>query len=191
MPHTPLAALAFTVIVLAICGCGGASKAGTNNTPTNAVPTTTALASTVQANAKPVTTATVKVASGRPLPRVQWIARGDSICTHLRAQLALLVVRSRQDYARVLPQIAAYGRVALVQLAKLVPPTSKTSDWEQILSATRQWTEDSAKLGESAREYAQSEKPILTTQLGKTIRNSVEHLTGIAKRDGFKECSLL
>ena len=178
--HIHLAALALVAVTFAAAGCGGSSK------------TTTATATTASSTTTPDTTtstsvAVVKLASGRPLTRAQWLARGDAICARLNSQLGANTVKSTKEFARALPVAAAYERAELARLVKLVPPPSMATDWQQFLTSTQQWAENSTKLGESA----QGGHFTLTAPLVITTRNLHEHLAGIAKRDGFKECSLV
>ena len=39
------------------------------------------------------------------------------------------------DFKRVLPQVAIYDSTESAQLAKLVPPSSLSSDWKRIITA--------------------------------------------------------
>jgi hypothetical protein len=183
MLHTTLAALALLATV-PMAGCGGSSKSGETSTSAATTPTTTA-AGTTAANTVPVLTVTVKVASGRPLSRAQWIARGDAICARLNRELDAISVKVAAELPRVLPQEAAYERAEVAQLATLVPPASSANDWQEFLNATLQWAEGSAKLA----EYGRFGDAITRTPLAATVIAVHEHVLRIAKRNGFKACS--
>lgn len=180
MFYARLAALALAATSLAAIGCGGSSKVGSTNA-SQATASTTSSATSVAS-----TTGTVKAASGTSLGYSQWIAKGDAICARLNAQLTASPVKAIQEFARALPQAAAYERIEYAQLAKLVPPPSKAADWQQFLTDTRLWAEDSAKLG----EIAQAHKFSIGMQLVSKSRSLHEQLAKIAKQDGFKTCSI-
>lgn len=183
MLHKYLVAFALAATTLAAAGCGGSSKAGSTSASAGTTPTTTTAApvSTV-----PVPTVTVKVASGKPLARARWIVKGDAICARFHAELEAVHVKRAAELPRVLPQVAAYERAEVVQLARLVPPASKASDWQQFLNATLQEAEASAKLV----EYARLGDAITRTPLAATMISLHNYRTKIAKRDDFKKCSL-
>lgn len=184
MLHVQLGALALTLLatMLAAAGCGGSSK----TTETTASTTTTTGASTpaVPTTAS-VPAVTVTVASGKPLSRAQWIAKGDAICVRLSNELEGLSVKKAAELPRVLPLEAAYVRNEVAQLAKLVPPASKASDWQQFLTAGLQWAEGSAKLAEDGKLGDAITKAPLAT----AVVAIHEHLKQIAKIDGFQHCS--
>jgi hypothetical protein len=180
-----LAALALAATVLAASGCGGSSKSGSTSTSASAPTTTTTTAST--STTPPATTTTVKVAAGKPLTHAQWIAKGDAICARLNAELAANTVKSTAEFARVLPVAAADEQAELAQLVKLVPPTSKTKDWQEFLTGTQEWAANSYKLAESS----QSGSFTLKAPLVATTRKIHETLAHLAQHEGFKECSLV
>lgn len=188
MLHVHLAALALAAVAMAVSGCGSSSKSATA-TPSSAEAATTPTSSTTStATPTPTTTLTaVKLATGRPLTRAKWLARGDSICTRLNAQLAASSVTSVRQLGQVLPQAAAYERAELAKLVKLVPPSADATGWQKFLTETQQWAEDSTLLGQSARtaEFTLNEPLVAVT------RRLHEHLAHRAKQEGFKECSLV
>jgi hypothetical protein len=182
------ATLASLVIALAAFtlisgGCGGSSKTeSTSAVATTAAPETTTSAAT----ATPRTTAAPAIASGKPLTRAEWIAKGDAICARTNAETKAIHVKAAAEFARTLPQTAAYKRAEVAELAKLTPPTSKASDWQLILNEVSQIAEYSAKLAGFAKLGDAITKAPLATSIIKTN----EHLVLVAKRDGFKACSL-
>jgi hypothetical protein len=181
-----LTGAAFAVVVLATTGCGNSSK---TSTATAASATTTATTTSSTPTASTPTTTTISpvvIATGKPLTHAQWLAKGDAICARLNTQLAANGVKSLNEFARVLPEVAAYEHTELTQLVKLVPPPSQREDWQKFLNETREWAENSAKLGQSA----QTTQFTLTEPLVVTTRKLHERLARVAKREGFKECSL-
>jgi hypothetical protein len=186
-----LAALALAAITLAASGCGGSKTAATTAAASStapSIPTTNSAPTTATSTTTtPTPVVGVKLASGKPLTRAQWLAKGDAICGRLNAQLAATPVKSIQEFTRVLPQAAAYERAELAQLVKLVPPTSKASEWQTFLVNTQQWAENSTRLG----QLAQTSPIKLTNPLVTTTRKLHERLAHLAGHDGFKECSLV
>jgi hypothetical protein len=180
---TRLFALSLVAGGLVLYGCGGSSKGG--STGSTAVTKPAATTSASQPNASPSTSVTV--ASGAPLTRASWIAEGDSICARLNAQLAVTDVKTARDFARALPQAAAYERAALARLAALVPPASKRRDWQEFLRYTQEGAANTAKLGQSA----QGANFVLTGPLVASTQKIRLHAAAVAKRDGFKVCATL
>jgi hypothetical protein len=178
-----LAALALAAMALAVSGCGSSSKSATATTSSTTAATIPASSTT--STAAPTLTA-VKLATGTPLTHAEWLARGDSICARLNAQLAANTVTSIRQLAQVLPQAAAYERAEFVKLVKLVPPSADATSWQKFLTETQQWAANSAALGRSARttQFTLNE-PLVTV-----TRSLHEKLARRAKQEGFKECSL-
>jgi hypothetical protein len=185
----------FTAIALAAAfaagGCGGASKEVSSATTastekaTSTPSTASGPATTSSPSPTPPPAVAVPIATGKPLSRSQWIARGDAICAKLNGELSKLPTSKISELPRVLPHAAALERVEVGQLAKLVPPASRTHDWERFLTDTLQWAEGSAKLAGYAKlGEAITASPVATATLA--IHNQ---LTKLAKRDGFKDCS--
>jgi hypothetical protein len=189
MSSKQLAALALAAMTLTTAGCGSSSKNGSTTTVAGAPaastssPVTTASTST-QASSLPPAVA-VSVANGKPLTRARWIAKGDAICAELNRELQALKVKRAGELPRVLPQAAAYVRTEVVQLAKLVPPASKASDWKRFLSATLQWAEGTAKLA----EFAKLGDSITVSPVAKATIALHGRLVSMAQHDGFKVCS--
>jgi hypothetical protein len=177
-----LAALALAAILLAASGCGSSSK--TTTTSTSTASTTAAVTS---ASTEPAKAVVVKVGTGKPLSRAQWLAQGDEVCAQVNAELASKTIKSNAEFAVVLPQAAVYEQGEVEQLVKLVPPRSKTHDWQEFLNETQQWAENSKKLGEKA----QGGQFTLAAPLVTTTRKIHEKLAHRAAHDGFKECALV
>jgi hypothetical protein len=177
MLHTQLAALALAVAAVTASGCGS-SKTGSTTT---AAETTASTASTASVNTTPAT-----IATGAPLSRARWIAEGDAICATTNDKFATLGARNNTQFLRALPQAAIYYTSESEDLSKLVAPKSMTHDWEQIV-------DDIHLTGEYANAVAQDIKAN-QQQSGVQLLRKAEELRKdtlhIAKRDGFKWCSL-
>jgi hypothetical protein len=168
--------LALAATTFAASGCGSSSKESSKPTSNEAAQSTTAAAP-----ASP----SIKLASGKPLTEAQWIVKGDAICARLNAQLAANPVQKTKTFAIVLPQAAAEERAAALAMAKLVPPSSKTADWQAIVAKTQQWAENSATLGRAAQTGTLNLQNPLVQQTTKVRSEAMR----IAKRNGFKRCS--
>jgi hypothetical protein len=179
MLRTSFAALALAT-TLAAAGCGGSSKTTSTTASTAASPTAT------QSTATTASTQTTSPTPGPALTRAALIARADAICAHLHAQLATLSTNSRNGFAVVLPRAAAYERAEVAQLSTLTPPASMAEEWQRVLSGAKKFAEGSAKAG----EYAQAKNTAaMNKAIGATSKTQQQSLT-IAKRAGFKQCSL-
>lgn len=186
MLHVCLTALLLTMITLVASGCGGSSKAEVTTSASSTTTTTTASTSAVTPTPTPKV-AVVRLASGTPLTRAEWIKKGEAVCAKLNAQLAANTIRTPSDFARVLPQAAAYERAEFNSLVKLAPPASMSKDWQHFLTATEEWAENSLKVANLATPGNFN----INTPLAVATKNIHEHLAAIAKRDGFKECALV
>jgi hypothetical protein len=181
--HAHLAAFALVVSALVMSSCGGSSKSGSQT----AGAIVAAPGSITSSATLSLATVVVKPVAGKPLTHAEWITKGEAICARLNAQLAATPAKSVTEFARALPQAAAYEQSELAQLVKLTPPPSRASDWQQFLTGTREWADDSAKMGASARAgQFNANMPLF-----QATQKAHEKLAAIAKRDGFKECALL
>ncbi len=183
-----LAALALIATSLVASGCGGSSKTVTTSAAATSTPTTTvSTATTAPATTTTAPVVTVQIAAGRPLAPAEWKAKAENICGRLNAELNAIKVKSTSELTTVLPQVAAYERIEVAELAKLVPPPSKAGDWQQFLNDTLQWAEDSSKLaGSSKLGDAISRSPLV-----ETAKKLHEHFAKIVAHDGFKECAFV
>ncbi len=176
----PIYLAVLAAIVLAAEGCGSSSK-------TPSTDASTAATSQAASTASAPKVAMVTLPTGKPLTHARWIAKGEAICAHLNAQLAANSVKSTSEFARALPIAAADERAEFRALVKLVPPPSYSKAWQQFLTDTKQWSENSAKL-------AQSTTPAQFTMSGALLtatKDLHERLAAIAKHAGFKECALV
>ena len=183
------ARLSLLVIVtgaLAIAGCGGGGVASKN--------VSSGAGSTVAADSSVATTDTTSVSttessSTSPLSRSQLVARADTICRRLNAELgsAKYYIRTQQDVIRVAPLRAATETGALTELEKLTPPASVASAYQRMLVARHTLIEDIVKLGQDAAiRDKEAEMPLFASSA------AVVRQMGLAARDsGFKYCSQL
>jgi hypothetical protein len=172
MSRTSIAALVLATVMLAASGCGGSSKSSHQ------------AASSTQA---PASGNVESSASKAPLSRAELIAKADAICKDLNAKRSTIVLRSVADYARYLPQAAAYYRAAIVELDKLNPPASMSRDWQTIIKADRIIAVNTAKVGEDAK----AKKIAAIRPLYAATAPIQKHRLATAQRDGFKYCSTL
>jgi hypothetical protein len=188
MSPKQLAALALAAIALTAAGCGGSSKSQTTTTTASTPSTTSTTASTTTAaTSTPTTTTHVTIATGKPLATATWITKGDAICARASARLATLHINTLADYARVLPQGAAYDRAEAEELGKLVPPAAKAHDWQLMIVAVENFAEDTSK----AIPFLVAKESAAAQPLIVAGGNDRRQMAAIAKRNGFKVCSVL
>lgn len=182
MLHLHLAALALAGASLAVSGCGSSKATSATSAASTATTTNTTAPATVP-SASP--TATVTLASGKPLTHAAWLARGNAICAQANVKRGSTAIKRRQDYARVLPQVALYDKTEATELAKLVPPTAKVADWKQIVEGFQLYGEYTARVGEyTAVNNLKSAQPVIA------IAEQVhKKLIATAARDGLKQCA--
>lgn len=182
MSISKLAAVGLVGAVLAIATAGCGSSKNTTTT------TTAAAATATTSSQSPSTTSveTVKIQTGKPLSKKVWIVRGDAICSRAAAKLGSTTAKTEQDLVRLLPQAAAYERVEATELSKLVPPASKSADWQQIVDEIMQFSGGSLKIAEYARANATNEATPILHQMNVAARS----IAASAKHDGFKKCSI-
>ena len=180
------ASIALTAVAFAASGCGGSS---TSTQTTTVASTQPAATTTAQSTATtPVVTThatTVKLATGTPLTRAAFIAKGEAICARTNAELSSSVVKSHQDLLRVLPQAAIYDKTEAQELSRLVPPSALAQSWTQIVNDFQRFGEYSDRVAEYARANDRKSQQSLTT----TAEKLHEKVAALAKRDGFNECA--
>jgi hypothetical protein len=184
--QTYLAAAVLAASALVAAGCGGSSK-GNGSAATSTAASTTTSPTTGQTAIPVIATGEpIKLRSGKPLSRKEWVARGDAVCTIANKKLDSSIVRTLQDWQRVLPQAAGWERVEAMELSKIVPPAAFAGDWQQIVTGVQRFSEYTAKAGEYALVNNMSAAQPVTAK-GEAVR---EHTANLAKRYGFKECSI-
>jgi hypothetical protein len=179
MLHMQLTALALAATALALSGCGGSSKSASTTSSAASTPTTT------NANVSVHLAPPITIASGPPLTRAAWIAKGDAICTRTLDKLEATTAKTAEQLARLLPEAAVYDRTEANELSKLVPPTAMADSWAQIVDDLQKYGELTAKAAEYARVRNTNEGiPVFDS-----ANRTQQELTTIAKNDGFKICS--
>jgi hypothetical protein len=119
------------------------------------------------------------------LSKAELIAKADTICARVHAQYHANGYSTTQSIARLAPRVAAYEHAGVAEMRKLSPPASMASDWKQILDAAQRIADDTAKLGQYAKENnVKAEIPLYTAD-----RPRQQQALAIATRDGFKECA--
>lgn len=182
MSAKQLAVIGLAAAALTATGCGGSSKKNAASTTASVVTSATTAAQT-----KPSSTgAEIKISSGKPLSRAAWISKGDTICGRVNVKLSTTSAHTQQDYARLLPQSAAYERQEAVELSKLVPPARMRADWQQVVTDLQKFSELSIRTG----EYAAVNKFQSAMPIARAGNKAQEEMVLVAKRDGFKVCSL-
>lgn len=186
MSRRLLATLAVAASALAT-GCGGSSKPASRPTKTNTPATRPTTPSNTPATSASSTLPTVEVhiASGKALSRAQWIARGDAICAHTNAEINTVHVKATAELPRVLPQVAAYERIEVNQLAKLVPPTTNATAWHRFLVNKLQIAEGATKLV----QFASLGDAITRAPLYHAMTQTHEQAAKIARKNGFQQCA--
>ena len=179
MLRAQFAAPTLIATILIVSACGSSSKSVTT---TSSTPGSIQTGSTTTTASQPIA-----VATGRPLTRVQWISKGDAICALLNDQLAANTVNKNKSFASVLPQAAAEEQAEAAQLARLVPPAAEATNWRRFLTETREWAANTERLGEKAAVTQFTVTDPLVTQTTKIHAS----LMSIARREGFKHCSVL
>lgn len=119
------------------------------------------------------------------LTHAELIAKADPICARVNAKRASSTIRSREDYARLVPPLAAYEQTAVAELGKLIPPASMASDWKQVVAGAQTLANNTAKLG----EYAKANNLAASRTLFSTDAKAQEQMLAAAKRIGFKDCA--
>lgn len=173
MSHTRIAAMTLMAAVLAVSGCGGSKSSSTKTS-------TTAIDSHGQRTVSQATP------SSPPLGRTQMITTADAICARVNAKRLSITLLSNHDYATKLPALVAYQRAALVDLAKLSPPTSIATDWAQLLAGMRSINAATAQIVQYAKVGNNKAAQTLVMNATQVQRRT----TGIATQDGFKQCGI-
>jgi hypothetical protein len=157
MQRTSVTALTLAV-ALAIAGCGGSSKSETASTGE----------------------------TGQALTRTELIAKADTICRRVSVERASMPkIKSRQDYGRVLPRVAAIEQAAVAELGKLAPPAPIVADWRQIVTADRTLAGDTGVFG----QYVASGNTRGARALLRTAIEVQRPMAVTAKHDGLTDCT--
>jgi hypothetical protein len=119
------------------------------------------------------------------LTRTELIARADLICRRVNEKRASTTLGSRQAYARLLPQIAAYERAAAAEMRTLTPPASMAKSWKRIVAGIQAVADETSILGEYAIANKLAQADAGSVVAVKTMRRT----RTLAGREGFKDCA--
>jgi hypothetical protein len=160
-------------IVFTATSCGNSTRPSTRSTSIS-VPTSTSA---------PVSSASVKKTN--ELTRTRLIARADAICGRIKARRNLLKFGVAGSFVVILPQLAVYEQALFVELSKLTPPASMTSDWSQILADAHTLADSTAELNRDAQTNTAKGAQRLFTVFAQARRR----LQSTAMRGGLTVCA--
>src|ERR1700729_1019990 len=87
-----------------------------------------------------------------PLSKAELIAKADAVCAHVMVQYHANGYTTTQSIVSRAPRVAAAEQTGVAELRKLTPPASMASDWQQIVENAQTIANDTAKLGQYAKE---------------------------------------
>jgi hypothetical protein len=174
-----LAILALATTLFAASGCGGSSKTDSATTATSVAATTT--------SGSPAPTTTVKVTPGKPLTHAKLVDAADAICARTNQKLSTLSVVDKNEFARVIPQVALYSSAESEELSKLVASAEMKRDWEKIVKYFYRYSEYTAQVA----RYDQANNFKASVPLIHAAETLHRELVALTLKDGFKHCSRL
>jgi len=122
----------------------------------------------------------------KQLTRAELIAKADAICKRANAERAAMPsIRTRSDYAIVLPRVATNNDAAIAELARLTPPASMASDWKQIIASERTLTRYMRTFSKNVASYDIRATRALVHQAD-SVRQS---MIATAQGAGFNDCA--
>jgi hypothetical protein len=125
-----LSLLGLVLAAVLLAGCGSSAK------------TTSSSSSGAATQTSPQTTSSANVSSTSPsaaLSHAQLISRADAVCAknNITSKAATTKISTPAQLREVASERASVEQSALVDLAKLTPPPTLTSQWEAFLTARR------------------------------------------------------
>jgi hypothetical protein len=123
--------------------------------------------------------------TGGSLTRGELIAKADTICARVLAEYHGYGYTTQASVAHLAPILAGDEQTGVDELRSLRAPASMVSDWNTILDNAQTVVNDTAKLGQLAKENKLNQAASLFT----ADQQNEQHALAIAARDGFKECS--
>lgn len=122
--------------------------------------------------------------SSKPLTQAELTAKANAICKSVSGKLAAKSVNSVQSVARTAPQLASIEQRALTELSKLTPPASMESEWKTFIAGAQMLAENTAKLGEYAKNNdLQSARSLIVSS-----EATVKQMSAIMKEYGIDDC---
>jgi hypothetical protein len=119
------------------------------------------------------------------LSQTDLIAKADAICARVHVEYHANGYTTPQSIARLAPIVAGYEQTGVDELRELRPPASMVSDWNLIVDNAQAIAQDTAKLGQYARENnLKAATPLFTAD-----RQVQQRALATARRDGFKDCA--
>jgi len=117
------------------------------------------------------------------------IAKADAICKRLNNKLAATASTGSEarQLARSAPRHAAQERRAVAELRTLTPPASLAADWTQMIAYRQTLLEELVELA----RYAKANNARAIQSLGASKKRVHQKLKELARRDGFKDCSII
>jgi hypothetical protein len=171
MTRNRIATLALTASLLTVSGCGGSSapsSSGTTSTGAHAAATSAAV-----------------VTRTGPLNREEMLTRGDAICYRLNAERHSTYIGSREDFARLIPPLAAKELAGAEEMSKLIPPPSLKQAWEKIVENSRTLAEVTGRF----HTWAEASNLKLSRPVDAIMTKAMDEVEQVAKKAGFKDCA--
>jgi hypothetical protein len=164
MAHRGTVALAFLACAWTTCGCGESTKSRTSRSS--------------QAESAQATATTIGA-------QKEFIVKADAICAQFNIKRAPLGVRTEQDWARVLPLLAADENMVYLGLSSLHSPPVLAGDWTQIVGGIKGLVKDIV----TANQYAQTNRIYTAGPVFRAFQRTRLRIRAIARHDGFSDCS--
>jgi hypothetical protein len=169
MLHTRLAALAFTVIAVAICGCGGSSKSSTKTAPSAQVESSAQAGSTTQS---------------QTLTQTELIAKADAVCRGINDTLNSNPIRSVSVYSRIVP----FEQAALAKLNSFTVPASLAGEWKKTIAGVRALVDATAKVAEVTKSNPKGYLKVIQKVGAESLRARVP-AQAAATHVGLNDCA--
>jgi hypothetical protein len=122
--------------------------------------------------------------SEKPLTRAELTAKANAICKTVTTRFASKNISTKQELAKVIPELASFEQNALAELSKLIPPAELAGDWKKFVTGAETLAENTSKLGEDAKSKGLKGAGGLIAQ-SEAIQQKMRE---IAKRDGILGC---
>jgi hypothetical protein len=116
--------------------------------------------------------------------RLRWIVEG-ALCPRAPAEYHANAYTTTAGIAHLAPILAGYEQTGVDEMRALQAPASLAGDWNAIADAAQTITDDTAKLG----QYAKENNLKAAGRLFTADRGVQQHKLALAARDGFKDCS--
>lgn len=127
--------------------------------------------------------------SAKPLTRAQLVSHANALCNQLQRKMkqAGANVKTTQQLAHLADKLAGFEQHQLESMRKLKPPSSLAADWKQMIESAEAIAEDAGTLSTDVQLKKEKAAGEQLQRIGKVE----QHVSPIAKHDGFKSCSEL